>query len=45
MKNTMNYLQLSPLYPLKGRIAANISFTKLAIITPLRGLGGEKTKN
>jgi len=42
MNNIMTFLQLSPLYPLKGRIAANISLPKLATITPLRGLGVSK---
>jgi len=32
----MTYLQFSPLYPLKGRIAANISLFRLAANTPLR---------
>jgi hypothetical protein len=32
-------IQLSPLNPLKGRIAANKSLTLLAAITPLRGMG------
>ena len=36
MNNIMSYEQFSPLYPLKGRIAANIGLHKLATITPLR---------
>jgi hypothetical protein len=36
------YLQLSPLYPLKGRIASNISHNKFGTITPLRGQGVKK---
>ena len=39
MNNTMKNLQLSPLYPLKGRFAPNRRLSKLAVITPLRGLG------
>jgi len=35
----MTYVQFSPLYPLKGRIAANKSLFRLANITPLRGQG------
>ena len=35
------YLQLSPLYPLKGTIASNKSLFKLVVIAPLRGVGGE----
>jgi hypothetical protein len=41
----MMYLQFSPLYPLKGRIAANISLSKLATNTPLRGQGVRKYDN
>jgi hypothetical protein len=37
------YLQLSPLYPLKGRIASNISHNKFGTITPLRGQGVKNT--
>ena len=36
MNNTMKNLQLSPLYPLKGRFAPNRRLSKLAVITPLR---------
>ena len=32
----MTCLKFSPLYPLKGRIALNISRNKFATITPLR---------
>jgi hypothetical protein len=35
----MTYLPESPLYPLKGRIAVNFSWNKLATITPFRGQG------
>ncbi len=31
--------KISPLNPLKGRIASNKSLTLLAAITPLRGMG------
>jgi len=41
----MKYLQFSPLYPLKGRIAANISLFWLAANTPLRGQGVSKYDN
>ena len=41
MNKIMLFLQLSPLYPLKGRIAVNVSQTKLATNPPLRGSGGE----
>jgi hypothetical protein len=39
MNNIMTYLPASPLYPLKGRIAANFSWNKLATITPFKGQG------
>ena len=39
MNNTMKNSQSSPLYPLKGRFAANEHLTKLTAITPLRGKG------
>lgn len=45
MNNIMTYLQLLPLNPLKGRIAANLSYTKLATTTPLRGQGVSKCDN
>jgi hypothetical protein len=45
MNNILLYLQLSPLYPLKGRFVANIGNTKLATISPLRGLGVSKQDN
>ena len=38
----MMYLLTSPLYPLKGRIAVNLSWNKLATNTPLRGQGVSK---
>ncbi|GEM_PF-2942855 len=41
----MPYKQFSPLYPLKGRIAANIGLPELATITPLRGQGVRKYDN
>jgi len=44
MNNIMTYIQFSPLYPLKGRIAANKSLSRLANITPLRGQGGDHTR-
>jgi len=37
MNNMIRYKQFSPLYPLKGRIAANISLLKLVTITPPTG--------
>jgi hypothetical protein len=37
----MTYQQTSPLYPLKGRIASNISRKKLRTITPPAGGQGE----
>jgi len=37
MNNIMKYIQFSPLYPLKGRIAANKSLSRLANITPPAG--------
>ena len=40
--NIMTYLLLSPLYPLKGRIAANLSNSMLTTISPLRGQGVSK---
>jgi hypothetical protein len=43
--NIMTYLQLSPLYPLKGRIAVNFSRNKLVTITPLRGQGVSRCDN
>lgn len=42
MDGIMTYLQLSPLYPLKGKIASNKSQNKLATNTPLRGQGVRK---
>jgi hypothetical protein len=46
MNNIMTYLPAaSPLYPLKGRIAVNISWNKLATNTPLRGQGVSKCYN
>jgi hypothetical protein len=45
MNNIMTYLQSSPLYPLKGRIAVNFSRKKLATITPLRGQGVSRCDN
>ena len=45
MNNIMTYLQFSPLYPLKGRISANIRLSRLATITPLRGQGVSKYDN
>jgi len=38
------YLLFSPLYPLKGKIAASESLTKQVTITPLRGQGGEELR-
>ena len=43
--NIMTYLILSPLYPLKGRIAANLSNNMLTTISPLRGQGVSKYDN
>lgn len=37
MDSIMTYLLLSPLYPLKGKIASNMSQNKLATITPPAG--------
>jgi hypothetical protein len=45
MNKIMTYLQSSPLYPLKGRIAVNFSRNKLATITPLRGRGVSRCDN
>ena len=42
MDDMMLCVRLSPLYPLKGRSGSYISGTKLATITPLRGLGVNK---
>lgn len=42
MNEVMTYLQISPLYPLKERIATNKHQTKLAVIAPFRGLGVKK---
>lgn len=39
MNNKMKCMQFSPLYPLKGRIAAYKCQTNLVVIAPLRGLG------
>ena len=39
MRQIMNFIQYSPLNPLKGRIATNFSLTKITANTPLRGLG------
>ena len=41
----MTYLILSPLYPLKGRIAANLINSMLTTISPLRGQGVSKYDN
>jgi hypothetical protein len=38
MNNIISY-ELSPLNPLKGRIAWNLSWKKLVAITPFRGQG------
>lgn len=35
----IEYMNFSPLFPLKGRIAANIGETMLVMNTPLRGQG------
>jgi hypothetical protein len=49
MNNIMTYLPASPLPrnvgALKGRIAVNFSWTKLATNTPLRGQGVSKCDN
>ena len=39
MNKILKYLQLSPLYPLKGTIVTNEDKTKLVVNAPLRGLG------
>jgi protein required for attachment to host cells len=39
MNKETTYLRISPLYPLKGKIAVNNHLTKLIVIAPLRGLG------
>ncbi len=36
MNKVTTYLQISPLYPLKGKIAANNHLTKLVVNAPLR---------
>jgi hypothetical protein len=45
MINLMTCIQLSPLYPLKGRIVSYLSLNKLVMITPLRGKGVNKYDN
>jgi hypothetical protein len=42
--NIFTNLPNSPLNPLKGRIASNLSRNMLATITPLRGPGGEEMR-
>jgi hypothetical protein len=39
MNKVTVYLQLSPLYPLKGKIVARNFLAILIVNTPLRGLG------
>ncbi len=41
----MTYLLLSPLYPLKGRIAVKLNQLELATNTPLRGQGVSRCVN
>jgi len=41
----MTYLQFSPHYPLKGRIAANKGQKNLVVNIPLRGLGVNGIEN
>lgn len=46
MNNVMVDIQISPLNPLKGRVAPNSGQKKLATIAPLRELGvNEYDKN
>jgi hypothetical protein len=45
MNIIMTVIFLSPLFPLKGRIATYINQTNLAIITPLRGQGVGKLED
>jgi len=39
MNNMITGIQISPLNPLKGRIAPNLGQKKLATVAHLRGLG------
>jgi len=45
MNSVMKYLQLSPLYPLKGKFAVHNSCEMFTTITPLRGQGVSKLDN